>query len=239
MSKTDPPTEDDVDELLQDGREDDRRPAAKAEGPEQALQVGLVDGEERQVRAVSAPHAEAAAVLGREHVAALDLLDHAGGDVAHRRRRRWRHRGNAHARHLEPCGRRPRAVDRVDDEDQLGVGRSHQAAVLGVVGPARQAARHVRGQVPLRLLVDTEGHVTADGDPGVSTRRVHSHGGQDDSAQRRAQTFELQDDVAHGHPRVVGRDRRRRSAGAVDSTLLYSHSWRGRGTRASRPLLRG
>ena len=119
-----------VDELLEDARQDHGRTAAEPERPEDALEVGARRGEERDVRAVGAQHPVAGALLGDEEVAVLDLLDDAGDHVAHRRRRPRRHRGDADAGHLEAGRRRAGAVDRIDDEDELGVGRALQPAVL-------------------------------------------------------------------------------------------------------------
>ena len=125
-----------------------------------------------------------------EQVAALDLLHDAGHHVAHGGRGQRRHRGDAHTGRLEAGRRRPRAVDGVDDEDELGVGRALQAAVLRVAGPVRRLVRHVVGQHRSATLVDVEGHVAAHGVAGVAPRRVLPERRQHDLAQARAQLHE-------------------------------------------------
>ena len=156
-----------VDELLQHARQDHRRTAAEAERPEQRLQIGLRSGLEGDRAAGGAQQPQAGALLGDEQVAALDLLDHAGHHVAHGRFGRGRHGGDAHAGALQTGGGRARAVDGIDDEDELRVGGALQAAVFRVVRPARLMRGHVVLQHALGLLVDVEGDIAAHGRAGV------------------------------------------------------------------------
>ena len=189
-----------VDELLDDPRQQQEWPAAKTGVPEQALERSARRGQQGERRTRGAPHDETAAALGGEQVAGLDLLYDAGHEIGHGRRGGRPRGGDAHAGRLKAGRRGPCAVDGVDDQYELGVGGALQAAVFGVVGPARQARRHVVGQVALGDLVDLEGHVAAHGFAGVGAGGVQSEERLHDLAQAGAEGGELGHDVGgDGH----------------------------------------
>ena len=227
MSKTEPPDRRGVDELRQDAGQDDGGPAAKAQGPEQALEVDSGGRPERELAARGAPHAEPGALLGDEEVARLDLLHGGGHDVTHRGLAAARDRGDADAGHLEAGRSRARAVDRVDDEDDLGVVGALEAAVLGVEGPAGKSLAHVGDEEALGLLVDAERHVAPDRDPGMVACGVRAERRQHHGAQPGAEVDEAVESVVHAASLIVAGDEvspRRDPAGdrGVHCTLLYS-----------------
>ena len=107
-----------VDQLAEHLGDRPHRAAAQAVGPEHPREVGVRRQRRRRV--------EPAAALGDERAARLDL-DHAA-DLARRPSRLavgvQARGGHRHAGGLEPGHRRPGAVDRVDDQDPLGLARS-------------------------------------------------------------------------------------------------------------------
>ena len=97
-----------------------------------------------------------------EPVARLDLDDASHVEVGHRRlavvERRER---DGDARRLEPRHRRPRSVDRIDDEHVGGVSSGHQAPILRVERHPWRALGDELRQELLGLGVDREGHIAA------------------------------------------------------------------------------
>ena len=108
----------------------------------------------------------------------LYLDDRADLHVAHRRLPvvAERRRGDRHAAALEARHRRPRAVDRIDDEHlRRGLARGlDQAAVLRVEGDLRRALREEPLEKRLGLLVDRERDVATGAGLHVRTPGVRA-----------------------------------------------------------------
>ena len=145
-SKTAPPTEEASISSPSTVDQRHRRPAAEAERPEHASR-GPCSGSGRGSPAAPSAVADldAPAPLGDEHRAALDL-DHAADlDVAHRRLAvAQRRRGDRDAAGLEPRHRRPRAVDRIDDQHL--VRRSADPVAAPAPGPPSRRRRRARAR---------------------------------------------------------------------------------------------
>jgi hypothetical protein len=108
--------------------------------------------------------------------------------------------GAAHAGHFEAGRRRARAVDGIDDEDELRVRGALQAAVFRIGGPGGQFLTHVLHKQVLGQLVDAEGDVTADGDARVLACGMLAERGQDDLAEASAQVYDAFGSVVHRAP---------------------------------------
>ena len=147
--------------------------------------------------AIGARRAAAGAALGVEPLAALDLDHAARDDVAHRRLAlAERGEGDAGAGGLEAGERGPRAVDRVDDQDELRAilpGRDHPP-ILGVEGHLRRVGGDPAGEERLGLGVDRERHVAAHALARVCAAARRAEPREHDLAQR---VREIEGDVSH------------------------------------------
>ena len=143
-----------------------------------------------------------------------------------------------------PGHRRPRAVDRVDDEDPLGLARRRdEAAVLGVEGDLGRPLGEEALQERLGSLVDREGDVAALARAGVGAAGVIAERGQDLVAQRARQ---LQGQLARrtsapscggraaGRSAAARRASHRRSGVAVADDLERHRVARARTARSAR-----
>ena len=222
MSNTRRRTRRDVDELLEDARRGSR-PAGRGS---RASRTGSRDrraawagrGSRRRRRAVMLKPAPFSATKRSPLLISCTTPATTSPMVGAGDRR---HGGDAHAGHLEAGRRRPRAVDGVDDEDELRVGRALQAAVLRVEGPGRQLLAPCTPSSSVSACSSMlEGDVAADGDAGVVARGVRAERGQHDLAQAAAEVDES-----------VGRCRSR----GAHSTLLYSGCRPAPPLRARRP----
>ncbi len=172
---------------------------------------------------------------GEEALAAADLDHEPDLDVGHRRgaagaRAPVGGRGDRDAGRLEAGHRRAGAVDRVDDEDPLGLGgprrvrRDDQAAVLGVEGDARGRARP--GSASIRASACSSiAKVTSPPAPGSSACSRPSRRPSAGRTSSRTTVAEASDEVGERVLHASGPPRPRGSSGRASRvTSIVSRS---------------